>query len=324
MQINQFDLKHFIPNPSIIVIGKRGCGKSYLALDIISNFIKNNTANKNNVLVISSNSDHEYIYGRKLVSYTPELIDNILKLQKNKIENKHKNSDVDLLVVFDDCFNSKGSWMKDQAITELLFNNRHYHITYVLMMQYPLGITPELRSNFDYLFLFKDNFISNVKRMYDHYAGMFPSFDIFRQVLLEVTNDYGVMVINNRSNDSCIDQTIYWYRTNYDQLKAENVPEILLQSTFNLNNDKSDSISVISDDNISDISDDKIDNITSDKIDNITNNINQMHIYDCIIKCNSSIVNLISNNQSSDQLVTLCKSILDCNKLICESIAYPK
>ena len=50
-----------------------------------------------------------------------------------------------------------------------------------------MGIPPEMRSNFDYIFLLAEDFISNRKRLYEHYAGMFPNFDIFQQVFTEVT-----------------------------------------------------------------------------------------------------------------------------------------
>ena len=35
----------------------------------------------------------------------------------------------------DDCLASKGSWMRDQPISTLMFNGRHYEIMYILTMQ---------------------------------------------------------------------------------------------------------------------------------------------------------------------------------------------
>ena len=42
---------------------------------------------------------------------------------------------------------------KDPLIYELMYNGRHYKILFMLTMQTPLGIKPDLRSNFDYFFL---------------------------------------------------------------------------------------------------------------------------------------------------------------------------
>jgi hypothetical protein len=144
------------------------------------------------------------------------------KSRVNKTKGKYV--DVRSIIIMDDCLASKGSWMKDQSITELLFNGRHYHVTYILTMQYPLGITPELRGNFDYIFLMKDNFQSNLKRMYDHYAGMFPSFDSFRQVFLQLVENHGAMVVINRSSkgeedSSFLSQIKYYRAPNIDNVK---------------------------------------------------------------------------------------------------------
>ena len=116
------------------------------------------------------------------------------------------------IVVMDDCLASKGTWAKDPLVSELLFNGRHRHITYILTMQYPLGITPELRSNFDYVFLLAEDVTSNLKRIYEHYAGMFPDFNSFRQVFRQLTEDYGAMVIKNRGSRTNLFDKIAFYK----------------------------------------------------------------------------------------------------------------
>ena len=80
-------------------------------------------------------------------------------------------------------------------------------------MQFALGITPELRSNFDYIFLLKAEFISEQKKLFDHYAGMFPNFDSFRQVFNSLTANYGCMVIDNRRKASNPLERLFWYRS---------------------------------------------------------------------------------------------------------------
>jgi hypothetical protein len=112
----------------------------------------------------------------------------------------------------DDCLGQKGSWVRDKPIQELLYNGRHYKLMYILTMQFPLGITPELRSNFDYIFLLAEDYISNKKRIYDHYAGMFPNFESFRQVFDQLTDDFGAMVIVNRGVKKTLFEKVYWYK----------------------------------------------------------------------------------------------------------------
>jgi hypothetical protein len=150
--------------------------------------------------------------------YKSEIIEKLLFRQEKIIEKmkekkrQGKNLDPRSYILMDDCLASKGTWMRDQPITTLLFNGRHYEIMYILTMQFPLGITPELRCNFDYIFLLAEDTHSNLKRIYDHYAGMFPTFDSFRQVFTVLTGDFGSMVIDNRRKATNPLERLFWYK----------------------------------------------------------------------------------------------------------------
>lgn len=69
--------------------------------------------------------------------------------------------------------------MNDKAILELFYNGRCYNKLFILSSQFPMTFEQDLRSNFDYIFLFHNNFNMGQKKLYDHYGGMFPTFDVF-------------------------------------------------------------------------------------------------------------------------------------------------
>jgi hypothetical protein len=46
---------------------------------------------------------------------------------------------------------------------------------------------------------------------------MFPTFDIFQQVFTDITEDYGILVIDNRIHSKNITDKVFWY-------KAKKVP----------------------------------------------------------------------------------------------------
>ena len=129
-----------------------------------------------------------------------------------------KKVDPRSFILMDDCLASKGTWMNDQPILEVFYNGRHYQLIFILTMQFPLGIRPELRSNFDYIFLLSEDFYSNQKRLYDHYAGVFLSFDLFRQVFLQLTDNYGAMVIVNRGAKKDILDKIFYFKASDDDI----------------------------------------------------------------------------------------------------------
>lgn len=217
--IQEFDLSTISGNPAICMIAKRGSGKSYACRTLLKHFREIPGG-----VIIAKTDKMNCFYGKFFpdlyihYEYKTELIEKILFRQQQMIEKckqkykKGKFCDPRAFILMDDCLSDKGSWAKDQPILELLFNGRHYQIMYILTMQYPLGISPELRGNFDYIFLLGEDFVSNQKRLYDHYAGMFPDFKSFQQIFREITSDYGAMVIVNKGSKHNFLDKVFWYK----------------------------------------------------------------------------------------------------------------
>lgn len=220
LEFKKFNLKDIENHSSICVIAKRNSGKSWLVRDIL--YCKRDIPV---VIVIAPTDKLNGFYDKFIPSifiyyeYSTDILSKIFKRQemlisKNKARKKNNQKLIDtrLLLVMDDCLASKSLWAKDQNIYELLQNGRHYHITYILTMQYSLGIQPELRSNFDFIFLLNEDFITNQKRLYEHYAGMFKNFDTFKNVFVTITDNYGVMVLNSAKKSKHLIDKVFWYR----------------------------------------------------------------------------------------------------------------
>lgn len=217
--IPEFTLDEMCSDPSIIMIAKRGSGKSWITRSIIYKF----DTIPLGIIISPTEKDSPYFsnfFPDTFIYYKYEsrILRKLLLRQKLILKKSRekvaagKSMDPRALVVMDDCLASKGIWAKDPLISELLFNGRHRRITYILTMQYPLGITPELRANFDYVFLMAEDYISNLKRIYEHYAGMFPDFNSFRQVFRQLTEDFGAMVIKNRGARNNLLDKIAFYK----------------------------------------------------------------------------------------------------------------
>lgn len=219
LPIRQFKLDDMVENPSIIMIAKRGSGKSWIVRAIMMHF---NSIPCGVVIAPTDrmNSFYNDFFPDSYIhyQYQSSIITKILDRQTQMIDKQQakkkqgKNIDPRTFIIMDDCLGDKKSWVRDAPILELLFNGRHYQIMYILTMQFPLGITPELRSNFDYIFLLKEDFISNQKKLFDHYAGMFPNFDSFRQVFSTLTGDFGSMVIDNRRKATSPLERLFYYK----------------------------------------------------------------------------------------------------------------
>jgi len=220
LPIKKFNIHEMVDHCTIAMIAKRATGKSFLTREIM--FQKRNIAaavaisrtEKLNSFYSEFIPD-SYIYSEYDSGILARVYERQAKMNednKKRIKDGKKPKDDSLMLIMDDCMSSKGTWLKDPNILELFFNGRHHHISFILTMQYSVGIPPEMRSNFDYIFLLAEDITSNRKRLYEHYAGMFPTFDIFQQVFSELTENYGCMVINNRIHSKNIADKVFWYR----------------------------------------------------------------------------------------------------------------
>jgi hypothetical protein len=225
LELKKFDLKHitFRPNeakgPVIVLIGRRDTGKSFLVRDLLYHHqdIPIGT-------VISGTEESNSFYGSMVPKlfihgeYSSAIIENILKRQrcvlkqvKKEIETyKKSNIDPRTFVILDDCLYDN-TWARDKLMRLLFMNGRHWKVMLVITMQYPLGIPPQLRTNIDYVFILREPYIANRKRIYENYAGMFPTFEAFCQVLDQTTENYDCMVINNNAKSNKLQDQVFWY-----------------------------------------------------------------------------------------------------------------
>jgi hypothetical protein len=217
--IREFTFDEMVPNATIAMIAKRNSGKSWVTGAMLHHFREIPVAmiisrtEKNNPYYSNFFPD-TYIY----YEYTSSLIrrffvrqDLIIKKCADKKE-KGKFIDPRGIIIMDDCLSDKGKWANDPLVKDLMFNGRHKQLMYILTMQFPLGLKPEFRVNFDYVFLLKEQQMSNLKRIYEHYAGGFPTFDSFYQVFNQLTQDHGCMVIINTGKTESFFDKIAFYK----------------------------------------------------------------------------------------------------------------
>ena len=128
----------------------------------------------------------------------------------------YKKSTIDprAFVILDDCLYD-ATWTKDKMMRLLFMNGRHWKIMLIITMQYPLGIPPNLRTNIDYVFILREPYIANRKRIWENYAGMFPTFESFSQVMDQCTENFECLVINNNAKSNKLQDQIFWYKAEH-------------------------------------------------------------------------------------------------------------
>ena len=151
--------------------------------------------------------------------YNPVILDNYVKRQKlvmQKIQQDKErgianNLDPRAFLILDDCLYDN-SWIRDKNVRYLFMNGRHVHTMFIITMQYALGIPPNLRTNIDYVFILRENITNNRRKLYEQYAGMFPDYDSFCQVMNQCTENYECLVIDNNAKSNKLEDQVFWYK----------------------------------------------------------------------------------------------------------------
>ena len=216
IQLKRFDIREIKDDKVIVLIGKRDTGKSYLCKDILSHHTGIPAGQ-----VVSGTEAANSFYGKmvpKLFIYDEfeaGIVERLLKRQRMMIDRVNENPSVDprAFLVFDDCLYDN-SWTKDKNVRSLFMNGRHFKILFMITMQYALGIPPNLRTNIDFIFILRENYINNRKRLYEHYAGMFPTFEMFCQVMDQCTENFECLVVNNNAKSNKLEDQVFWYKAN--------------------------------------------------------------------------------------------------------------
>lgn len=204
-QLFQFHLNDMITNPKIMIIGKRGTGKTYIIRSILRYLEKINPTKTNN-LIVAPHELHNPFYTQcglntKIMYKLDHEYDEYVKNQ---------NSDINY-VVFDDVTNNRPEITFSKKVSDIFyaFDNM---TTWIMAAQTPLGVTPDIILNFDYIFLLAEDSVINKKKMWDNYANMFPSLDCFNKVFTECTKDFKCMVIDNRKPTDTIQEKVFWFK----------------------------------------------------------------------------------------------------------------
>jgi hypothetical protein len=220
LRLKKFDMTKIKHDKVVVLIGKRETGKSFLVKDLLWHHQSLPCGT-----VISGTEGANQFYSKVVPpmfiheQYSPLIVANVLKRQKliaKKIardlsERGTTSVDPRNFLIFDDCLYDT-RWIRDDNIRYLFMNGRHVHTMFIITMQYAIGIPPNLRTNIDYVFILRETILRNRRQLYEQYAGMFPDFDSFSQVMNMCTENYECLVIDNNAKSNKLEDQVFWYK----------------------------------------------------------------------------------------------------------------
>jgi hypothetical protein len=232
IKLKKFDMKKITKDNVIAMLGRRRTGKSTLVKDILYHVRSIPVGT-----VICPTEEVNEFYSTIIppifihAEYSTAVLGKFVERQKFitrkhvKEIGKYGRSSIDphAFIILDDCVYDD-SWTRDNFIRFLFMNGRHVKALFMFTMQHPLGVPPALRTNIDYVFILKDNNQSNRKKIYEHYAGVFPKFEIFCEFMNQCTENYECLVIDNTVDSNNLEDMVFWYKA------SVNIPDFKIGS----------------------------------------------------------------------------------------------
>ena len=213
LKIQKFDpAKQIKPHRICLFIGRRGTGKTKLIEDVMYR-LKDRfdigvcmTPTEETASMLRQHVPDTWIYdGFRITS-----LEQMLAMQRaTSAAGKEPRS---LFLITDDCGFDRAAF-KGKAVRDLFMNGRHARITYLSAMQYVMDVTPDIRSQIDYVFCLKESIITNKQKLWKSFFGMFEKYDDFSRTLDRCTDNYGAIVLDQTCPTSNIEDSVFWYRS---------------------------------------------------------------------------------------------------------------
>lgn len=198
----------------IVIIGKPGTGKSTLISSILYNkkhiipigYAMSGTEAANHFY--SSIMPDTFVYE----DYDEESIKQ--SIERQHIALKHLNipgQNPWAVSIIDDCTDDPKLFNK--VIQQKIFKlGRHWKWLYLLSLQYCMDVPRNVRSNIDGVFLLRETLLTNRRTLYENYASIIPTFDLFCSLMDTFTENYGALYIHTASKSNNWQDCVFYYK----------------------------------------------------------------------------------------------------------------
>lgn len=151
---------------------------------------------------IDENSDKldKYVSAMKSGRIFEEVAQPIIEKLEKKVNSAKTElaeiPDPRVIYVADDIMYKSKSPLKDEQLRKVVFNGRHYKVTFIYMSQYPLGLEKNMRGCIDYAFIMAEESENMRQLLYENYAaGIFSNKYLFFKIMDHCTTDRKALVL---------------------------------------------------------------------------------------------------------------------------------
>ena len=216
LKIQRFDPEKQLKDFRIcLYIGRRGTGKTRLLEDIMYrmkdkwDFGLCMTPTEETASMFRQHVPDNWVYD----GFSATRLEQMLAMQRATAAAGKKQRS--LFLITDDCGFDRSAF-RGRAVRDLFMNGRHAKISYHSAMQYCMDITPDLRTQIDYVFCLKESIISNKQKLWRAFFGMFERYEDFSRTMDRCTENYSCLVLDQTCPTNKIEDCVFWYKSKLD------------------------------------------------------------------------------------------------------------
>lgn len=214
-KLRKFEMKSMQADKTVLLLGKRNTGKSTLLEDILY-YLKDAfdigfgmTLTQDTARSFRKYMPDTLIYNNGVdQDRLTEIVNMLRKISETDETGENK---ITVYGVLDDIASQKGVF-NSETMRDIFMNGRHYHMFFVVLMQYVMDMGPSIRSQIDYLFVLRNTSVEDRKKIWKNFFGMFSSFEEFCEVFDACTDEYDCIVLDNTVRSNRVEDVVFWYR----------------------------------------------------------------------------------------------------------------
>mgnify|MGYP005623311987 FL=1 len=194
----------------IVVVGKPGTGKSTLIKGLL--YAKKHIFPVG--VAMSGSEDTNHAFAQIMPStfvyneYNEDKIKDFIKRQKMA---KEYLPNPWAFIILDDCTDDPRVFNKPLQ-NAMYKKGRHWSYMYILSLQYAMDIKPQIRTNIDGIFILREPIESNREKLYRNYASIIPTYQLFQQMMDELTEDFHAIYIHNATKSNDWKECVFYYK----------------------------------------------------------------------------------------------------------------
>ena len=218
LRIRELDLSTLHPQTAAdmssgryIAIGRPGSGKSSVIMSLI--YAKKHIIPVAQIFSGTEDSNHFYSKRFPEAFLFGQLSEDAVGsfVRRQKLAMQYLPECPWALQLIDDCTDDP-KILKRPLFQNIYKNGRHFKMLHILSLQYALDLLPSIRSSIDGTFIMREPTARSRKILWENYASIVPTFDLFNDIMDQLTTDYTAVFINNRMQSNNVEDCVFYYR----------------------------------------------------------------------------------------------------------------